>query len=355
MLAATRITEVPIRHVRPDEGLPNRRLVLRAFGDDDFQLIDDARPQPGRGEVRCKVLAASVQFTDTLVRRGRYPMLGARPPLTPGYDFVGEIDAVGEGVTEWGLGDRVCDLTTIGSYARFIVRKASDLTAVPEELDPAAATSIVLSYMTAYQMMFRFAEVKSGDAILLHGLGGAVGDAALQLAKQRGLAVYGTARPQHFERIEAQGGRAVDYRGDWVAALRQLVGPRGFDAVFDPVGEAGFRKSRSLVAEGGILVPFGMAGYTDKPRWRTAFTFVKLMLLAMAPGAKRSRFYRIAHLRRHHQDWWRDDLERLFEMLGRGDIEPWIGERIGFDEVADAHRRLEAGGVQGKIVLLPFD
>ena len=186
--------------------------------------------------------------------------------------------------------------------ARFIVRKASDLTAVPDELDPAAATSIVLSYMTAYQMMFRFAEVKSGDAILLHGLGGAVGDAALQLAKQRGLVVYGTARPQHFERIEAQGGRAVDYRGDWVAALRQLVGPRGFDAVFDPVGEAGFRKSRSLVAEGGILVPFGMAGYTDKPRWRTAFTFVKLMLLAMAPGAKRSRFYRIAHLRRHHQD-----------------------------------------------------
>jgi NADPH:quinone reductase-like Zn-dependent oxidoreductase len=347
---APEILRIPLVHA-----VPNRRLVLDAYGDETFGLVDEAPPEPGPGEVRCRVLAASVEFTDTLIRRGRYPLFGVRPPLTLGFDFAGEVDAVGEGVDDFGLGERVCALTTTGSYARYIVRKADDLTPVPEEVDPVEATALVLSYMTAYQMMFRIAEVKAGDRILVHGLGGAVGDAALQLARRRGIRVFGTARPHHFARIEAQGGRAVDYRGDWVRNLRVLVGKRGFDAVFDPVGEAGFRKSRSLVRKGGILVPFGLAGYVDKPRFRAALTLLETMLLDMLPLGKRCRFYAIARMRPRHRDWWREDLRHLLDLLQRGEIKPWIGERIGFGDVEDAHRRLEAGGVHGKIVLVPFE
>lgn len=331
----------------------NRRLVLAAYGDRALDVVDEVLPRPGPGEVRCRVLAASVQFTDTLIRRGRYPLVGIRPPLTLGYDFVGEVDAVGKGVTQWAPGMRVCDLTTTGSYTRFIVRRAEDLTAVPDDLDPSEATTLVLSWMTAYQMMFRIGRVHPGARILVHGLGGAVGDAALQLAVRRGIAVYGTARPEQFDRIEALGGRAVDYRKEWVAQLAELSSHRGFDAVFDPVGEEGFRKSRSLVGRDGILVPFGFSSYVDKPRYRAALMFAKLAILGHTPGAKRGRFYSIGQVRRRHPQWWREDLGALFGLLQRREIDPWVGERIGFEHVADAHRRLEAGGVQGKIILLP--
>jgi NADPH2:quinone reductase len=331
----------------------NRRLVLRAFGDNTFETLDEALPYPQRHEVRCRVLAASVQFTDTLIRRGRYPLFGTRPPLTLGYDFVGEVDAVGDAVTAWRPGDRVCDLTVIGSYARYVVRESADLTAVPDGVDPAEATTLVLSGMTAYQMLFRAAGVKAGDRILVHGAGGAVGDAALQLAVPAGIEVFGTARPHHFSRIQALGGYAVDYRDDWVAALRSRTDGRDFDAVFDPIGEDGFRKSRSLVRPGGVLVPYGFAGYTDRPNWVAGLAFIKLAILNALPGTTRSPFYSIGRVRRRYPDRWREDLAKLLGMLEDGEIDPQVGERIGFEQVADAHRRLENGGVQGKIVLLP--
>ena len=126
------------------------------------------------------------------MRYGLYP--GTPPlPFSPGYDVVGDVDAIGEGVSDFAIGDRIAALTQWGGYAQYIIVRPEQLTRVPAELDPAEAVSLVLNYVTAYQMLHRVAEVKSGQRILVHGGAGGVGTAALQLGRLAGLEMYATA------------------------------------------------------------------------------------------------------------------------------------------------------------------
>src|SRR5690606_38954887 len=173
-------------------GAHNARVVLKRFGDvEGFELREgEPLPEPGPGQVRVRVLAACVQFTDVIIRKGRYPELKERPPFTPGYDVVGVVDACGEGV-ELAVGERVADLTVTGSYARHRLLDASQLVRVPSEVDPAEAATLVLSWTTAYQLLHRHAKVKEGARVLIHGAAGAVGLALLALGRLHGLTMFG--------------------------------------------------------------------------------------------------------------------------------------------------------------------
>lgn len=342
----------------PEHATANRRLVLDAFGEDAFRIVDEPPPDPGPGQVRLRVLAASVQFTDTLIRRGIYPGLRARPPFTPGYDVVGEVDALGPGVMGLAPGDRVADLTVTGSYARYLLRDAAGLTPVPAAVDPAAAATLVLSWMTAQQLLERVARVAPEQRVLIHAAGGAVGDAALQLCRLRGAAAVGTARPHHHERIRALGGEPIDYRGDWAADALERSGGEGYHAVLDPIGEDGFRPSWRLVRRGGTLAAFGFQARAQGEErgggpLAIPLAFARVLLWNLLPNGRRAAFYSIGAERTRRPERWREDLRALLALLERGEIDPRVGERIGFEAVADAHRRLERGGVQGKIVLIP--
>jgi NADPH:quinone reductase-like Zn-dependent oxidoreductase len=136
--------------------------------------------------VRIRVEASSLVFTDMLIRRNLYPVLELRLPLTLGYDVVGCIDAVGPGVTSWRIGDRVADLTQVGGNATHVVRPAERLVEVPHRLVATQAEPLILSYLTAYQALFREAEAKPGDPVLIYGASGAVGLAALDLCRAMG-------------------------------------------------------------------------------------------------------------------------------------------------------------------------
>ena len=155
----------------------NRVVQVRRFGGpDELEAVDAPLPTAGRGEVRVRVLASSVQYTDVLIRRHLYPQtMHRRPPFVMGYDVVGEIDQLGEGVDGLQIGDRVADMTVVGSNTDYRTLWANDVAHVPVGVDAAEAATLILSWTTAYQLLHRAARVQRGQRVLVHGAAGAVG------------------------------------------------------------------------------------------------------------------------------------------------------------------------------------
>jgi NADPH:quinone reductase-like Zn-dependent oxidoreductase len=335
----------------------NKVVQIRRFGDPDgLEVGDVPLPVAGRGEVRVRVLASGLEYTDVVIRRHLYPQtMRCRPPFVLGYDVVGEIDQLGHGVSGYQLGDRVADLTVLGSNAAYRTLLASHLTRVPAGVDAAEAAALILSWTTAYQLLHRAARVQRGQRVLVQGAAGAVGQALLVLGRLAGLELWGTARRAHAALIRELGATPIDYeREDFTRVL-----PGGFDVVFDGIGEDGYRRSFAALKPGGLLCAYGYtAGVQAQRRLPTilmwiARVYVWRRLLSWLPGGKRIRVYSINAMRARHPAWFREDLERLFGMLATRAVRPRVAERISFDEVVEAHRRLEAGGLEGKLVLCP--
>ena len=331
----------------------NRVVQIRRFGSaDELEVVDAPLPTAGRGEVRVRVLASSVNYTEVLIRRHLYPQtMRLQPPFVLGYDVVGEIDQLGDGVRGFQVGDRVADMTVIGSNAAYRTLRAKGVARVPVDIDAAEAATLILSWTTAYQLLHRSARVTPGQRVLVHGAAGAVGQALLVLGRLAELEVWGAARGQHASMIRELGARPIDYqREDFTRVL-----PGGFDVVFDGIGEEGYRRSFTALKPGGLLLAIGYSASAQaQQRIRNIMTAVARMYLwRFLPGGKHARFYSINMMRARHPAWFREDLERLFGLLATGAIQPRVAERIYFDEVAEAHRRLEAGGLEGKLVLCP--
>ena len=198
-----------------------KRVVVDHYGGPDvLKVVEEEDPRPGRGEVRIKVLAAGVSFTDAQLRAGTY--IGVpKPPFTPGYELVGVVEEVGPGCTRLREGDRIGALTVWGADAERVCLPEADAVEVPEDLDPAEVVSLLFPYMTAYQVLHRIAEVKSGERVLVHGAAGRVGTAVLELGAVAGLRLYGTASARDRAAVERLGAEHIDYRNeDFVARLR---------------------------------------------------------------------------------------------------------------------------------------
>ena len=334
-------------------GPTNRVVQLSHYGGpENLRTAEIETPAAGRGEVRIRVLASSLNYTEVLIRKHLYPQTaGLKPPFVMGYDVVGDVDQVGEGVTGFAIGDRVADMTVVGSNATYRLLKAKNLTRVPLGVDPAEAATLILSWMTAYQLLHRSAKVKKGDRVLVHGAGGAVGQAALVLGRLAGVEMWGGAFGKHAALIRELGATPVDYdKEDFTRVL-----PGGFDVVCDGIGEDGYRRSFAALKPGGLLIAIGYsAGVQARQGMLSILSGIaRLYLWRFLPGGKRARFYSINAMRVRHPEWFREDLEHLFRLLESGEIRPRVAERISFDKVADMHRRLEAGGLEGKVVLCP--
>src|SRR5437764_754805 len=158
-----------------------KRVVVDRFGGPEvLRVVEDDVPRPGPGEVLVGVLAAGVSFSDALMRAGTY--LGVpKPPFTPGYELVGVVEELGPGCSRLRVGDRVASLTVWGAYAERVCVLEENAVVVPDDLDPADVVNLVLTYMTAYQLLHRMANVKSGESVLVHGAAGRVGTAVLEL------------------------------------------------------------------------------------------------------------------------------------------------------------------------------
>jgi NADPH:quinone reductase len=333
--------------------LRNRVVRVRRFGDPDgLEVIDAPLPTAGQDEVRVRVLASSLNYTEVLIRRHLYPQtMRLRPPFVMGYDVVGEVDQIGDGVRDFQIGDRVADMTVVGSNADYRTLRADDVVRVPAGVDAAEAATLILSWTTAYQLLHRAARVQRGQRVLVHGAAGAVGQALLVLGRLAGLELWGTARGEQLALVRELGATPIDYqREDFTRVL-----PGGFDVIVDGVGEDGYRRSYAALKRGGLLCAIGFSASVQAQRRMLPIVMeiARLYLWRLLPAGKRARFYSVNVMRARHPTWFKEDLERLFGLLATGAIRPHVAERISFDQVAEAHRRLEAGGLEGKLVLCP--
>jgi len=340
------------------------RIVVTHFGGPDaLQVIEEDRPEPKRGEARVKVQAAGVSLPDILAREGVHPET-PMPPFTPGWDLVGVVDAVGEGVSGIEPGQTVAAMPISGAYAEYVCLPQDKLVPVPSGLDPAEAVSLVLNYITAYQMMHHSAKARSGQRALIHGAAGGVGSALLQLGRLVGLEMYGTCSARGFAAVSELGGIPIDYRQvDFVEEIHRLTGD-GVDIVFDPIGGAHLWQSRQALCRGGRVVGYGLStslrgeGVTSsRPGRRQRFrgTAVFAMYIAggwVLPGRKRVVPYSIQTLMRLKPGLFRQDLITLFDLLRDRRIAPVVAERFPLAEARRAQEMLAKGGVIGKIVLV---
>jgi NADPH:quinone reductase-like Zn-dependent oxidoreductase len=333
----------------------NGRIIITALGGPEvLKYVEEDLPGPGPGEVRVKVLAAGVSFADVLMRRGLYP--GAPPPpFTPGYDIVGEVDALGNPSSSFLPGQRVGAMIIRGGYSQFVVVPEEYLVPVPSEVDPAEAVCMILNYGTAYQMLHRIAKVSESQQILIHGGAGGVGTALLQLGAIAGLTMYATASKPKHELISSFGGMPIDYHAeDFTKRIRELTGD-GVDCVFDAVGGMNWLRSYRILRKGGLLVCYGASTAVVHGKLAGAGSFVLLGILQAIPDGRRCVWFNITSLRKRHPDWLRQDLAILYDLLAKRKLQPVIAARLPLREAATANQMIENSKVSGKIVLLCQD
>ena len=331
------------------------RVTLKAFGGPEQLTLDNAAdlPVPKAGEVRVRILVTSAAFTDVMIRKGLYPDVKDKPPFTPGYDMVGVVDAAGPDATRFRPGDRVADLTTIGAYATHICLPEDRLTPVPAGLSEVDALGMILSGVTPYQMLYRVAKMHAGQSLLIHGAGGAVGTTMLQLARDAGVAAFGTDVAEKHDLIGRLGAIPLDADTSGEALAEAAGG--GVDVVFDPLGGESLSRSLHALKPGGMLVAFGFQNEVLGRGGSIPFDFVRLKLWDWLPNGHATAFYSIGAMRRKHPEWFRHDLAALFSMLQEGRIAPVLAEVLPLSEVRRAHERVEAGTVSGKLVLRVAD
>jgi NADPH:quinone reductase len=340
-----------------------RIIVTHYGGPDALQVLEEECPEPEPGEVRVKVLAAGVSLPDILAREGVHPET-PQPPFTPGWDLVGVVDRLGEGVSGIEPGETVAAMPISGAYAEFVCLPQRELVPVPSGLDAAEAVSLVLNYITAYQMMHHSARVKSGGRVLVHGAAGGVGSALLQLGRLAGLDMYGTCSSRGAPAVSDLGAIPIDYRHqDFVEEIHRLTAD-GVDVVFDPIGGPHLWQSRKALRPGGRVVGYGLStslrgeGLTSsRPGRRQRFRGTAVFGLCIAagwllPGRKRVVPYSIQTLKRLKPALFRQDLITLFALLQQQKIKPLIARRFPLAEARYAQEMLGKGGVIGKIVLV---
>ena len=340
-----------------------RIIVTQYGGPEVLRVVEEERPEPKSGEVRVRVLAAGVSLPDLLMREGIHPET-PRVPFTPGWDLVGAVDRLGDGVSGIQPSQIVAALPIWGAYAEYVCLPHRVLVPVPSGLDAAEAVSLVLNYVTAYQMLHRSAKVRPGQRVLIHGAAGGVGSALLQLGRLAGLEMYGTCSARGASAVSDMGGIPIDYQQlDFVNEIHRLAGD-GVDVVFDGIGGTHIWRSRKALRPGGKVVAYGITSSLRggrlasgrsgrRQRFRDIAIFGRYIAQSwILPGRKRVALYSIQWLMRSKPELFRQDLIALFDLPQQGRIKPLIAERIPLAEAKRAHELLGKGGVTGKIVLV---
>jgi NADPH2:quinone reductase len=357
-----------------------KRVVVDHFGGPEvLKVVEGDEPRPGQGEVRVKVLAAGVSFTDSMLRAGTY--LGVpKPPFTPGYELVGVVEELGPGCRTFHVGDRIGALTVWGADAECVCVLEENAVAVPEDVDPAEVLSLVFIYMTAYQILHRTAKVKRGESVLVHGAAGRVGTAVLELGAVAGVRMYGTCSARDRDSVERLGAVAIDYRSEeFLARIRELTGGEGVDVVLDGLGGKMSLRSFRALRRGGRLVVFGhydtlANGHKSTRGWIEWYAATAAVgLWGLLSPSKHVYAYRIQKLREGRQvlpvsgrrdalpvgggprdpDGFREDFAALLELLRDRKIHPVVAERLPLSEARHAHELLESSASKGKLVLVP--
>lgn len=299
-------------------------------GPEVLTVVETDIPTPGPGEVRIKTGAASINPVDAKVRAGLAPLLG-QPPFTVGWDVAGEVDAIGEGVGEHRVGDRVFGMPRFpaqaAAYAEYVIATADEVVATPSNLDDEHAAAIPLVGLTAWLALVDEARIQAGQRVLVHAAGGGVGHVAVQIAKAKGAFVIATASPAKAEFVRSLGAdEVIDYTaGDFAQGLEPV------DVALEPLGGDIAVRTLPVVRDGGVLI--SLSAPLDAATQAVAEARgIRALQIMVAPN--------------------RSALLALADLAADGRLVPHISGVYPLEKAGDAHAEL-AGSVQGKIVLVP--
>ena len=311
---------------------------------DVLTLVDRPDPVPARGEVRIRVAPAGVNRPDVMQRRGMYPPPPGASDL-PGLEIAGVVEWLGEGVTEWHTGDRVCALVSGGGYATLCVAPSPQCLPVPAGMDLVTAAAIPETYFTVWTNVFDRGRLRAGETALFHGGSSGIGTTAIQLAAARSARVFATAgsdeKCRACERLGAE--RAINYRTeDFVDVVKQVTDGRGVDLILDIVGgDYVPRDLASLAIEGRLVIIGFMGGDTATIDFRRVLgRRLTITGSTLRPRSVEEKGQIAVALRRE-----------VWPLLEHGAVKPLIYRTFPLEDAAAAHRLMESSAHVGKIVL----
>jgi NADPH:quinone reductase-like Zn-dependent oxidoreductase len=337
-----------------------RALVITEYGGPDVLRVEERPdPQPGPGEVRVAVKAAGINFADLLARMGMYED-APKAPCVVGYEFAGDVESVGEGVTEYAPGQRVLGGCRFGGYAELVVTGQGELLPLPEDWSYEEGAAVCVHYVTAYAGLVRYGSLRPGEKVLLHAAAGGVGIAATQVAKLVGAGeVYGTASGSKQDAVRGFGvDHPIDYtKQDFRREVRRISGEeRPLDLVMDAIGGSSFRKSWSLLGAGGRLVCFGASSMMSGERRSlrtvarsvaTTPVFHPFSMMRSSRSVIGLNMLKLWDAKGSFDEY----LEPLRGWIDEGKLRPVVAEAFPLERGADAHRYLAERRNVGKVVL----
>ena len=334
--------------------------ITRAAGPGALQVRETADPEPGPGQVRIRVRAAGLNFAEVMAAQGLYPD-APKPPCVVGYEVAGVIDALGDGVQSYPIGQRVLALTRFGGHADVVCVPAEQVLPMPDAMTFEAAAALPVNYLTAYHMLFRVAAVRPGERVLVHMAAGGVGTAVLQLCRTvDNLQTFGTASAAKHDVLKAEGcTHPIDYHAtDYAVEVRRLTAGEGVDIVLDPLGGHDWRKGLKLLRPCGRLVAYGFANLASGQRRRPARLVSQVTgIPLLTPLGLMNRNLTVSGVNIGHL-WGqmailREELQAVLVLWDQGKIKPLIDTTYPFADAAAAHRRILQHQNTGKIVLVP--
>ena len=338
--------------------------IAKPGGHERLRLLELPSPEPGPGSVRVATRAIGVNYADCIVRMGLYASAKEYVgwPITPGFEFSGVVDALGEGVSKLELGERVFGLTLFGAYATEVSVPEQQLFALPAAWTFAQAASFPTVFLTGWYALRELCKLRPGMRVLIHSAAGGVGCAATQIAVACGCEVTAVVGASHkVATARAAGATHVLDRSqtDLGSALAALA-PRGFDVVLDPNGASGLAQSYAQLAPAGRLIVYGF--HTLMSRGRQRPNYVKLLWgylrtprfnpFEMNQKNKSVMAFNLSYL--FERTWLlAEAMAELLTWVEAGKIRPLPLREVPFAEVARAHAALESGDSVGKLVLIP--
>ena len=315
--------------------------VEKTGGPEVLQYVEADTPKPGAGQVLVRVEAIGLNYVDVYHRTGLYPM---PLPMTPGSEAAGIVEEAGTGVNDFKKGDRVAYAMVRGAYADFTVVPADKLVPVPKSIDTKTAAAVMLQGMTAHYLINSTFNLQKGQTALVHAAAGGVGGLLVQMAKQKGARVFGTASTKKLDIVRGDGAdAAIDYTSqDFESEVMKLTNNTGVNVVYDSVGRTTFDKSLNCVTLRGTLALFGQSSGPvpsfDPARLAAKGTFLTRPSLG-------------------HYTTTRDELmwraRDIFELIAAGKLKVRIDSEIPLRDAKKAHELLESRKTIGKVLLIP--
>lgn len=358
--AAATATPAPAAEKAPEEdAFSYRALVLTGFGGYDKVKLQVKKGKPAlkSGEVMVRVKMCGLNFADLMARQGLYDRLPS-PPVTPGMECSGIIEAVGEDVTDRKVGDKVLVLNRSGLWQEVVVVAATHTFLMPDGMSFEEAAALPVNYITAYMMLFDFGHLRPNQSVLIHMAAGGVGIAATQLCKTvNDVTVFGTASASKHEVI-SQGGvtHPIDYRTrDYVEDVRK-ISPKGLDIVLDPLGGSDTHKGYNLLKPMGKLISYGAANMLSGQKKnlfavaKTWYQQFSVHTLSLIQGNRSVCGFHLGYLD-SETEVIAQAMTAILDLYRQGKIKPRIDSTYHLEQVGDAMRRMQERNNIGKIVL----